>query len=384
MNPNKGDTKEKHAEVPISEKSMIKYIFLIAALVLCIMNIRQIYHVTAGVVRITFPLILGGVVAYILSIIMTRLEKVYFPASRNRFINKSRPWATLLLSMTLIGALIFFVINMVVPELARAIQALARIVPEYLDRLAADLSDHQELPLTAEFIRGLQIDWESLGRQAVSYAGRGISGMVNSAVSAVSSLVGAVFNFFIAVSFAVYIITGKDKLKRQINRAAAAFVPEGWRDKISILLTVMNECFSNFMIGQFTEALLLGILCTLGMLLLRFPYATAVGTLVGVTALIPIFGAWIGALVGAFLILVVSPTKAVMFLVFVVVLQQLENNLIYPRVVGTSIGLPGIWVLAAITLGGGVGGVAGMLVSVPLTATIYKLIKLAVDERLEK
>lgn len=377
MSSNKRNYKEAKPKPAISEKSVIKYIFLIAVLVLCIMNIRQIYNMAVRLLGIIFPLILGGVVAYILSIIMTRLEKVLF-------INKSKPLVSLLLSLVLILAVIFFVMNMVIPELVRTISTLARIVPEYLNQLTVYLSDDQEFPLTAEFVQGLQIDWESLGQQAVSYAGRGISGIVNSAVSAVSSLLGAVFHFFVAFSFAIYIITGKNKLKRQINRVAAAFIPEVWRNKISILLTTMDGCFSDFIIGQFTEAIILGILCTLGMLLLRFPYATAVGTLVGVTALIPIFGAWIGAVVGALLILVVSPVKAVMFLVFVVILQQLENNLIYPRVVGTSIGLPGIWVLAAITLGGGVGGVVGMLVSVPLTATVYKLMKLAVDERLEE
>lgn len=384
MNSIKSHNEDEKPKPTISEKSIIKYIFLIAALILCIMNIRLIYNVAADLMGIVFPLILGGAISYILSIIITRLEKIYFPDSKNEFINKSRSLVTLVLSIVLIVAILFFVMNMVVPELFRAISTLARFVPGYWNQLIAYLSDNQEFPLTAEAVESLQIDWESLGKQVVGYAGRGLSGIVNSTVSAVSTLVGALVNFFVAFSFAIYITIGKDKLKRQVNRMSAAFIPEKWRRKISIVLTTMNECFSSFIIGQFTEAVLLGVLCNLGMLLLRFPYATAVGTLVGVTALIPIFGAWIGAIVGALLIMVVSPVKAVMFLIFIVVLQQLDNNLIYPRVVGTSIGLPGIWVLAAITVGGGFGGVIGMLLGVPMAATVYKLIKLAVDRRLRE
>lgn len=218
----------------------------------------------------------------------------------------------------------------------------------------------------------------------LTYATQGITGIVSSAVSVASNLASAIFSFFVAFSIAIYLIIGKNKLIGQAKSVARAFISEDIITKIKTVVITLNECFSSFIVGQFTEAVILGVLCTAGMLLFGFPYATAIGAFVGATALIPIFGAWIGASVGALLILVSDPLQALLFIIFIIVLQQLENNLIYPRIVGTSIGLPGIWVLAAITVGGGLGGIIGMLISVPLVATVYKLFKMVVDKKTQK
>jgi len=200
----------------------------------------------------------------------------------------------------------------------------------------------------------------------------------------VTGVAKGLFNFILAFTFAVYILATKEKLVAQVSKASRAFIKEDKRKKIKYVIDITNKMFSSFIVGQVTEAIILGTLCALGMLIFKFPYALSVGAFVGITSLVPIFGAWAGGAVGFLLIAVDSPLQAVIFIIFIIVLQQLESNLIYPRVVGTSIGLPGIWVLAAITVGGGLGGIVGMLLGVPTAATIYQLFKNEANRRLEK
>jgi predicted PurR-regulated permease PerM len=205
-------------------------------------------------------------------------------------------------------------------------------------------------------------------------AGKNLTGILGSFTSIfMTALLGFIFS--------IYALTGKEKLKGQFTRLAEAYLGDAWQNRALPVLDVANECFHSYIVGQVVEAIIIGVLCTAGMWVLRLPYAAMVGTVVGFTALIPVFGCYLGAAVGALMCLAVSPMKALIFLVFICVLQQLEGNLIYPRVVGTSLGLPGIWVLAAVTVGGGIGGIAGMLFSVPLAATIYRLISIDVRDR---
>ena len=194
-------------------------------------------------------------------------------------------------------------------------------------------------------------------------------------VSTVSSVFSGVVTALVALIFSVYLLAGKETLGSQFHRVARRYLKQSWYERLCYLLAVVDDCFHRYIVGQCIEAVILGTLCALGMMLLRLPYATMVGALVAFTALIPVAGAYIGAGVGAFMILTVDPVKAVVFLVFLVVLQQLEGNLIYPRVVGSSMGLPGIWVLAAVTVGGGIMGVAGMLIGVPLAAAAYRILR---------
>jgi len=194
-------------------------------------------------------------------------------------------------------------------------------------------------------------------------------------IKTVSSVFSGVVTTLLAIIFALYLLLGKDKLKSQATRLLQNYCKPKWYGRILYVLRTLNDCFHKYIVGQCTEAVILGLLCTVGMLLFHFPYATMIGALIAFTALIPIAGAYIGAGVGAFMILTVSPIKAVFFLIFIVVLQQLEGNIIYPRVVGSSIGLPGIWVLTSVTIGGGIMGIAGMLLGVPLTAAIYRILQ---------
>ena len=232
-----------------------------------------------------------------------------------------------------------------------------------------------------QWLNTLDINWPQFLEKAANYLTSGMGSIFSSAVSIVSNVGGLVMQVVIAFIFALYLLAGKEHLAGQCRSLAEVYLSPKTYRRLMYVFSTANETFSKFFIGQLTEAIIIGVLCTLGMLLFRFPYATMVGILVGATALLPVVGAYLGAGVGAFMILTVNPLQAIAFLIFIAILQQLEGNLIYPRVVGSSIGLPGIWVLAAVTVGGGLGGIFGMLLAVPVTATVYKLIRSDVHKR---
>ena len=219
------------------------------------------------------------------------------------------------------------------------------------------------------------IDWRSKISQIVQVLTSGIGSVMDILISAVTSVFSWVVSALLSVIFSIYLLSGKEKLVCQFRKLTRHYLKDTWVKKLNYVLDIANDCFHKYIVGQCTEAVIIGILCTVGMLILRLPYATMIGALVGFTALIPVAGAYIGAIVGAFMILTISPMKAVIFLVFILVLQQLEGNIIYPKIVGSSMGLPGMWVLAAVTVGGGVMGIIGMLLGVPLAATLYRLIQ---------
>lgn len=366
-------------------KKKAGYLILAALMVLIILYFKYILQILVTFWGIILPLVSGCVLAYFLNISAVRIEKHLFPRTTNKLLNKIRPMISVLLSVVLILVVLFLIINLLVPELVNALSIFSVNIPAFINRI---IENYEEIEISMQRLFGM--DWtaelfnnkQELRDQIIGYATQGISGIVNSASAMLSGLGSAIFSFFVAFSFAIFILSGKKRLVRQAKMVGRAFISEKWRNRFRLLIKTADDTFSSFIVGQITEAIILGSLCIAGMLLLKIPYATAVGVFIGATALIPIFGAWIGAGIGVLLILAVDPLKAILFLVFILILQQAENNLIYPRVVGTSIGLPGIWVLAAITVGSGMGGIVGMMISVPLTATVYKLFSIAVKERL--
>jgi predicted PurR-regulated permease PerM len=219
------------------------------------------------------------------------------------------------------------------------------------------------------------IDWRSRIGQIVELVSTSLGSVVDVLYAAISSVFSVLVTSLVGLIFAVYVLVSKENLRRQWLKLTGRYLPEIWHKRLNYVLATVNDCFHRYIVGQCLEAVILGVLCAVGMWILRLPYAAMVGALIAFTALIPVAGAYIGAGVGAFMILTVSPMKALLFLVFIVVLQQLEGNIIYPRVVGSSIGLPGIWVLAAVTIGGGIMGIAGMLLGVPVTAALYRILQ---------
>lgn len=323
-------------------------------------------------------LILGCVIAYILNILMSFYEKHYFPKIQNEAIEKSRRIICLLGAMLTLVAVIALVIGLVLPELANCVRLLGAEIPLAIDEAVEWLENTGVLAtiMTEESVAAITtIDWQKKVTELLSVLAAGVGGVAQVAVGAVTATISVLAQFIIGLIFAIYLLVGKETLGAQINRVMDHYMKPAWNKKIRYVVEVFDNSFHKFIVGQCIEAVVLGVLCILGMSILRLPYAMMIGTLIGFTALIPVAGAYIGAGVGAFMILTVSPIQALIFLLFVVILQQLEGNLIYPKVVGSSIGLPGIWVLAAVTIGGGIMGIPGMLLGVPTAAAVYQLIK---------
>lgn len=343
-------------------------------LYLCIYYWPTVTRIAGILLHAAFPLILGCGIAYVVNLLMSAYEKLYFPHTGRKYLAASRR-PVCLISAFLTVLLLIVVLAMVIwPQLASCVQLVLAEIPGAIRMLVSRTSAWGILP--DDWIAFLNsIDWTSKIGQIIDLLTSGAGSVMDMAVSMVTSVFSGVVTALLSVIFAIYLLLGKDTLCRQSARFLRHYVPARWCDRILYVLSVLHDCFRRYIVGQCVEAVILGVLCTVGMLCLRLPYATMIGALVAFTALIPVAGAYIGGGVGAFLVLMESPWKALIFVIFIILLQQVEGNLIYPRVVGTSMGLPGIWVLAAVTVGGGVMGVTGMLFGVPIAATLYRLIR---------
>ena len=352
-------------------------------LYLCITYWSNAAGFVAAAVGAAAPLIIGCVIAYLVDILMSFYERHYFPNAKAAGLKKSRRPVCMIGAFLTLAAVIVLLINLVVPELAACVQLLFAKLPGAMREFAAWLSASNLLPENlADTIAS--VNWQSKIEQIIGVLTTGVSSVMGTAINAISSVFSGIVTALFSFIFAIYLLSGKEKLANQFDRLMKRYMKAGFYRKTTYVLSVMNDCFHRYIVGQCTEAVILGVLCTIGMLILKLPYATMIGALIAFTALIPVAGGYIGAGIGAFMILTVSPMQAVIFLLYIVVLQQLEGNLIYPRVVGSSMGLPGIWVLAAVTVGGGVMGIAGMLLGVPLAATLYRLLREDVNRLPEK
>lgn len=328
------------------------------------------------------PLLVGCGTAYVLNILVTRIETLPPLRDPHSKVYPARRALSIVGSLAIIVVVVALLVVIIIPQLVDAFRVMLVGVPPALNRFMDWLDTLDvDLPRLEEWLRSLNVSWPDLLQKATTYLTSGMGNVVNSAVSLLGSLGGIVMQVVIGLIFALYLLAGKEKLARQFHALAETYLPARFCDRLWYVLATAHDTFTKFFVGQFTEAIVIGVLCTIGMWIFRLPYATMIGTLVGATALLPVVGAYLGAAVGAFMILTVNPLQAVGFLIFIAILQQLEGNLIYPRVVGTSIGLPGIWVLTAVTLGGGIGGIAGMLLAVPVTATIYRLLRADVQRK---
>lgn len=323
-------------------------------------------------------LILGCVIAYVLNILMSFYEKHYFVKNQSESVKKSKRIVCLLAAILSLIAAVALVVGLVLPELVACFRLLIAEIPLAIDKVIVWLEESGLLAtvMTEDAITSLTaINWQEKVTELMSMLAAGVGGVAQVAVGAVSATISGTAKFLIGLIFAVYLLIGKETLGRQMNRLMDHYLIPSWNETIRYIAGIFDNSFHRFIVGQCIEAVVLGVLCILGMSILRLPYAMMIGTLIGFTALIPVAGAYIGAGVGAFMILTVSPVQALIFLIFVVILQQLEGNLIYPKVVGSSIGLPGVWVLAAVTIGGGIKGIPGMLIGVPTMAAIYQLVR---------
>ena len=335
------------------------------------------------------PLLLGGALAFVLNVPMRFLEKNLFSrparAGRRRFSPALARALSLLATFVLAAVILLLLVLVIVPQLAESVSGLGnrimdafwRFVPWAEEQFAA-------YPQITRWLEGLTFDWEALLASAVDFAKNGFGSVLSSTISATKSVAGAVSTAFVALVFAIYVLLQKEKLGLQCRKTLYALLPKAGADRIVEVCRLSHRVFSSFITGQCVEAVILGAMFFVVMTVIRMPYALLVGCLIAVTALIPIVGAFIGCAVGAFLLLMISPMQALAFVVLFLVLQQVEGNLIYPHVVGSSVGLPSIWVLAAVSTGGSLMGVAGMLLFIPLTSVVYTLFRQLVYQRLKE
>jgi len=357
-------------------------IFVLVAL----WNYELVFDGIQFVWGVIFPFVLGGVIAFIVNIPMRFFEEKLFnkaKKAKKKWADKlARPLSLIITLLVIIG-IIATVVLVVVPELGNTLLNLGKTIQDFIPKAQEwaikTFEDNQEI---AKWISEINFKWDEILSQGLDFLKNGASSVLGSTFEAAKSIISGVTTFFIAFVFSCYILVQKEKLGEQVKKLMCAFMPEDWRNILLALGTVVNKSFTNFFTGQCLEAVILGLMFLVAMTIFRLPYALLISVLIAFTALIPIFGAFIGCAVGALLIFMVSPAKALIFIIMFLVLQQLEGNFIYPHVVGNSVGLPSIWVLVAVSIGGSLMGLAGMLIFIPLTAVVYTMLRGIVNRRL--
>ena len=351
-----------------------------ALIFLTVQNLGAVTGAVKWIFALISPLLLGFAMAVILNVPMRFFEgRLWQRKSPDSRLVKLRRPVAFLLSLVFIIGIVAGVVSLVIPELVNAFGIIADGLSAALGTISAmSMEELEQLPFGKVL---LGIDWDALLESAQSWLKNQGGNIVNTAFGTIGSLLGGIFDFFMSLVFAIYILFSKDALKNQLARLVRAWLPKRGGEWLIHAASVADVNFRNFISGQSLEAVILGVLCLLGMLVLGLPYAPMAGALVGITALIPVVGAFIGAGVGAFMILTVNPVKAVVFVVFLVILQQIEGNVIYPRVMSSRVNLPGMWILAAVIVGSGIAGALGMLLGVPIASTAYVLIGEATAER---
>ena len=368
------------------EKKIVRLMLLAALLALGVMHIQWILEGIRFLWNVFKPIIVGAIIAYILEIIIKRLEKLFFPKTHNKWLIKSRRAICIVVAAMLVLSIIALIFSTVIPGLRDAFTVLGKEFPNYYAQAEEwVLEAFRDIPTVTEYVKGLELDWESVQDRVINWAINGIgqTGLLSSTVSVIGAVTGRIANFLISAIFAIFLLGSKTQLQSQFHRVMDAALPPEKNEKVQHILDTLNRCFSGFIVGQTVNGIILGVLTWLGMRIFKMPYALMVGVLSGTASLIPIIGGYIGAALGTFLVFTASPSLALWFLLFVVTLQTVQGNVLYPRLVGNSVGIPSLWVLAAVSVGGGIGGIGGMVIAVPLTATLYALAREWVQKRNE-
>ncbi|MDD7131883.1 MAG: AI-2E family transporter [Firmicutes bacterium] len=364
-----------------TRKDIIIIISYIALVIFALVNFSKIFTFLGKVISIFSPFLLGIILAFVLNVLNNFIEKKIFGKIKpSKIWNKIKRPLCITLSLILVFLTIFFVMNLLIPQLKNSASLFTDTLPAYKEDIIGILNkfdiDESTVNKVGEYL-------DNFGKVITDYIKGNSKDVITVTTEVATSVINIISKGIITLVFAIYMIAQKETLSRQINKVMRAYLKPKTINKINTIGTLANKTFSNFVTGQCLEALIFGSLVFVGMLIFRFPYASTIGVLLGFTALIPIFGAFIGTAIGFILIMMVSPVKAILFVVFIIVLQQIEGNLIYPRVVGKSIGLPGMLVLLSVTVGGSIGGILGMLIATPLCSLLYALFTKMVNDRLK-
>lgn len=338
--------------------------------------------------KVALPFAIGGAIAFILNVPMNFIERKVFGEAKA----KKKKWAisfarpvSFILALCFVIGIIAVVVFVVVPELGRTIMNLGKTLQEVIPKIQVwAIGLFEDNPELVSYISGLEFEWDTILGNVVNFLKNGAGSVLGGTMEAAKSIISGVSTFFIAFVFACYVLFQKERLSVQVRKLMYAFVPEDWTDILIALGSVTHKTFSSFLTGQCVEAVILGCMFFVVLSIFNFPYAMLISVLIAFTALIPVFGAFIGCGVGTVLILLVNPMKGLLFVVVFLVLQQIEGNFIYPHVVGNSVGLPSMWVLAAVSVGGSLMGVVGMLIFIPIVSVVYTLLRGIVNRRLKE
>lgn len=370
------DEKIKNYFLLITYAIVLAYVFL---------NLDTVWNVVVTIIDLIKPFIIGICIAFVLNIPMKFFEeKVVGKLTKERSKLK-RPLSLIITIVVLVG-LIIGLMTFVIPQLAESCSTLVKNVPEYVDSLEKFMDKNingKEL-LNSDVIEEVYNKILSMGQNIIKIIGQVAGTIVSHALDITVGVTSTIINIVMAFIVSIYILLSKEKLSNQIKKILYAYMKKENVIKFLKVSKIANIKFTNFVRSQVVEACILGVLCFIGMKICSMPYALLISTIIGVTALVPIFGAFVGAILSGFIVLMVSPIKVILFAIIFIVIQQIEGNLIYPFVVGNSIGLSALWVLFAITVGGNAFGVVGMLIGVPLFGVLYTLISITTNKRLEK
>lgn len=366
------------------KKDIIKLILFTVIIIFAFIYIKTIGSFLAYLINIFMPFIIGIFIAFILNVLLNFVENKLFKKLNNK---NYKTWSKLkrpvsvIITFIIIITIIVFILGLLIPQLQNTVSLFTKNFDTYKEQTIEILNN---FGINSESINNYSTSINNLKNEITSYINNNRNEIMQITIGVASSFLGSITSIIIGIVFAIYILLKKEDLSRQFKKILKAYLPEKYERRIEEIANLSNITFGNFISGQCLEALIIGLLCFIGMLILQIPYASTISVLVGFTALIPVFGAFIGTFIGAFLIFMVEPFKALIFIIFIIILQQLEGNIIYPKVVGKSVGLPSIWVMVAVTIGASIYGVLGMILSVPLCSILYSIIKTDVNLKIEE
>lgn len=356
-----------------------------AVLILGLIYSKVVFQGVALGANILKPFFYGGAIAFVLNLPMKGIENGLLRRWNGKWAERLKRPVCIVTAILLVLLVINLVFITVLPQVTKTVTELGYKIPAFVEGVIQDLDrlskNYPQLQEKVEELERMELDWEKIMSSVVDFLKNGVGNVLSSTVNVASSIIGGVINMVVAFIFALYVLSQKEKLADQGKRILSAYLPSRAENKTLYVFSLLHRNFSNFITGQCLEAVILGVMFVVTMTVFRMPYAVMVGVLIAFTALIPIVGAFIGCAVGAFLILIDNPIQALWFVILFLVLQQIEGNLIYPKVVGSSVGLPSIWVLMAVSVGGSLFGIAGMLFFIPLLSTVYVLLRESVNGR---
>lgn len=384
------ENKDIEEKIPLNKKTLK---FVLAIITFTVLLNWTLNHTSAfsdvikSVSDLLSPFIIGACFAFIINTILRPIEKLWDRVpkkKRTKLFDKAKRPVCLTFSTLLVFGVVFAILFMIIPQLVETVSSFANMLPTYIENLNSLVDRfYAFLERYNIILPSIDFNWSKAGELLNKFLDNYADSFINTTVEFTTSIITVIVNFIIAIFFSLYLLAKKERLSKHASRTLYAACPKEKAEKIISFFRLTSDTFTKFVTGQLLEAVIIGILCFIGLLILRMPYPAVISILIGFTALIPVFGALFGTTIGAFLILLVDPMKALWFVVFIIVLQQIETNLIYPKVVGKTVGLPGILVLFSVTVGGSMLGIIGMLFAVPVCTVLYCVYKALIEKKLK-